>query len=173
MNRHQSFGSLIACLVLCSCSPSASSDVSDAFVERAIIAACEALVADYAIARDRPDPEAYANTFALDGRLILPSVAFIGRDNIRNRLQRSAGQSRSRHFMSNVRVQVVSDTEATGIAYAVIYEEDIPTGQEASQPIPTAGPFAIGEYHDRFVLTDEGWKFSERRFVAAFVVEDN
>ncbi len=150
-----------------SCHSEASITLSDAAIERAIVEACRSLVTEYAIARDRPNPDAYANTFARDGTLELPDQIFEGRNQIRDRLLASAQTSRSRHFMSTTQINVLSNRRATGIAYAVIYVEPLSATDDAAS-LPTSGPRAIGEYHDEFELTDEGWKFRSRKFVPIF-----
>ena len=48
-----------------------------------IIIACERLMADYAIYRDHMDADAWANTFAEDGELVLGSGSHRGREAIR------------------------------------------------------------------------------------------
>ena len=164
--RQCGLAGVVAALVLAAgaCESGSSAAEADAFVERAIVDACESLVASYAIYRDRPDPAAYAATFAEDGELVLPFGTFRGREALERRLAESAGKTVSRHFMSTTEIRVIDARNASGISYAMIFVE--PASPDG--PPPTSGPFAIGEYHDTFRLTDEGWKFARREFVPAF-----
>jgi hypothetical protein len=56
----------------------------------------------------------------------------------------------SQHVVGNIVVEVESETEASAKSVILLF-----TGKE--------GPPLIGTYRDRFVRTDEGWRFSERR----------
>lgn len=158
---------LVSLIVLAACS-SGTADSSDAFIESAIVRACAQLVTDYAIYRDRPDPQMYSETFADDGILVLPFGTFTGREALRKRMEEGVGKFTSRHMMSTTRIEVIDAKNATGISYAVIFSEPIPAGADATTPLPTDGPFAIGEYHDSFRLTGRGWKFSRREFKPVF-----
>ena len=155
---------IMAAAAVAACSDGQSSVSAEEFVETAIIEACEKLVADYAIFRDRPDPEGYSNTFADDGELVLPSGTYSGREALRHRLAEGAGKSVSRHMMSTSRIIVQDSRHATGISYAMIFIEETPDGEETEFPVATDGIFAIGEYHDTFELTNRGWKFTRREF---------
>ncbi|MEM7277174.1 MAG: nuclear transport factor 2 family protein [Pseudomonadota bacterium] len=161
---------ILATVALMGCGPANSAAEADAFVNRAIIAACKDLVTDYAIARDHGDAEGYAATFAQDGELILPSGSFKGRDQLRQRLTENRGKSVSRHMMSTTQIKVVDTENAVGISYAVIYIEPAPD-KGSTGAVATQGPAAIGEYRDSFRLTDQGWKFSRREFVPVFSLQ--
>lgn len=56
---------------------------------------------------------------------------------------------RTRHVCSNVVVEVESPTNARGTSAMVLFTAD--------------GPPLAGSFHDRFALTDDGWRFAERR----------
>ena len=49
----------------------------------------------------------------------------------------------------------------------VNYRHDDPSGVPADVA-PTGDPVYIGEYRDRFVRTDDGWRFQQRRTELAF-----
>ncbi len=158
---------LLVTVTLMGCGPANSAAEADAFVNRAIVAACKDLVTDYAIARDHGDADGYAATFAQDGELILPSGSFKGREQLRQRMAENRGKSVSRHMMSTTQIKVIDSENAVGISYAVIFIEPAPEAGSAG-PVPTRGPAAIGEYRDSFLLTEQGWKFSRREFVPVF-----
>ena len=62
----------------------------------------------------------------------------------------------------------IDGDEATSLCYLVNYRHDSDTGV-AEVPAPAGLPKYVGEYRDRFVRTDEGWRFAERRFDLAFL----
>lgn len=164
---------LLSVVALAACSSDGTAQGSDTFIESAIVRACEQLVADYAIYRDMPDPGKYSETFAADGVLVLPFGTFTGREALRKRMEEGLGKATSRHMMSTSRIEVVDARNATGISYAVIFIEPIPAGADGRSPLSTDGPFAIGEYHDTFRLTDRGWKFARREFRPVFQWADD
>ena len=58
-----------------------------------------------------------------------------------------------------------SDT-ASAVTYLQLYRHDGEPGRRIS---PMAGlPEFVGEYHDTFRRTPDGWRFQTRRFVVVF-----
>ena len=131
--------------------------------EAAIKAACEELVLNYAYYRDRPDADGVAAQFTEDARLEVLGQTFIGRDKIHARIEAGKGGPVFRHMMSTIRIFPVDQNQATGVSYVTVYSA--PPGD---MPQPINNFAAVGEYHDRFVRTAEGWKIAERKFVFVF-----
>jgi hypothetical protein len=118
---------------------------------RGIEADCARLIARYANLNDAAQWDQLAALYAEDGRMSRPTApdAFVeGRTAI---LAAFAGRPprKTRHLCSNVVIEVLSPTEATGISAMVLFQ-------------PEGAPLA-GSFDDRFVLTAEGWRFAERR----------
>lgn len=134
--------------------------------ERDIRADCEALSIAYARAVDFRDYESFVSLFAEDGVLDV-GQALEGRDAIRTAMSRRPDELRSRHVLTNIFIDVLSATEARGISYLTLYRH---VGDESlkGEPIPFDGPAAVGHYEDRYVLTDDGWKFKRRQLHLAF-----
>jgi ketosteroid isomerase-like protein len=127
--------------------------------------ACKNLVLDYAVFRDRQDAASYANLFAEDAELSVLDDRFVGRTAIHQRLIESRGKETTRHLMSTIRISVEDEDNATGISYVRIYAS--PAGE-----LPmAAAQKVVGEYHDRFERTADGWKISRREFVPVFMPE--
>ena len=115
--------------------------------ERAI----EAMIVDYAALNDTGDWDAVAAMYLPQGRMSRPTApdAFIeGRDAILTAFQARPARA-SRHFVANVRVTIEGSSAAATSQILLFTAADKP-------PL-------IGTYADRLVLTDEGWRFSERR----------
>ena len=91
---------------------------------------------------------------------------FVGREAIRARLQGAEQGPVFRHMMSTIRIFVESDARATGVSYVTVYSA--PPG---ALPRPLDNPLGVGEYHDTFVLTPQGWKIQRRDFVPVFMPE--
>ena len=57
------------------------------------------------------------------------------------------------------------DNAAIGTTVLTVF---MVTGEQAS----TAVPFSVGKDHDRFVRTEQGWRFASRRWVELFTRGD-
>lgn len=137
---------------------------TDSARDAATVRACERLIADYAYFRDREEAEPYAAVFAPNGVFEFRGTRFEGRHAIAARLTDGAGKVITRHVMSNVRIEPVSAAEAIGTSLVTLYQADL-----GDLPRTVDGFLGIGEYHDRFVLTDDGWRIAHRKFVDVFV----
>lgn len=118
---------------------------------RAIEWECARLIAQYANLNDSGRWEELAMLFTEDGVMSRPSApeAIIrGRQAILESM-RARPPRRTRHVCSNIVVDVTSSTEACSESAMLLFAE-------------FASPLA-GSFEDRFVLTQHGWRFAERR----------
>jgi hypothetical protein len=134
--------------------------------------ACERLIVDYCRFVDFGEASRIADLFTEDGTWEGPDLVMAGREDIRAGFLRREGVVRrvSRHVCTNVGIDVLSADEAVGLCYLVNYRYDrkeAAVGDEAA--VPSDVPKYVGDYHDRFRRTAEGWRFAERRFDLAFV----
>ena len=66
-----------------------------------------------------------------------------------------------RHLVSTVRVTASGGDTATGVSYVTVY-----LGEPAGDGPAEVDDFAlIGEYHDRYRLTSDGCRITERKLV--------
>lgn len=118
---------------------------------RAVEADCARLIARYANLNDAARWDELAALYADDGLMTRPSAPdapVIGRAAILAAFQaRPARQTR--HVCSNVVIDVESPSTARGESAMVLFQ-------------PEGAPL-VGSFHDRFVLTADGWRFAERR----------
>ena len=122
---------------------------------------CQKLCQQFANYNDQNDFKAVCDLFAADGSFWRPSVPgteIKGRETIYQAfLQRPPLVIR--HVVSNCVIDVLSETEATGHSYLIFLAAPI-----KEEPLPLiAGPMHVGEFRDRFVKTNDGWKFLERK----------
>ncbi|MDP7066142.1 MAG: nuclear transport factor 2 family protein [Acidimicrobiales bacterium] len=131
--------------------------------------ACETLISEYCHLVDFGNASAIAQLFILDGRWTGPGVDMVGQSEIEAGFSARQAVSRrqSRHLCTNVVINVEGD-EATGLCYLLNFRHDSQSGT-AETPAPAGLPKYVGEYHDRFVRTDQGWRFASRRFDLAFL----
>lgn len=123
---------------------------------RAIEQDCARLIALYANLNDEARWEELAALYSDNGCMTRPSAPDA---EIRGRgailaafLSRPPRQTR--HICSNIVIDVLSGSEARGTSAMLLF-----TGE---------GPPLVGSFHDQFVLTDLGWRFSERRGSLSF-----
>ncbi len=132
-------------------------------------AACRQLVLDYAIHRDRAAAGPFAALFTKDATLSVLGETFRTRAAIRARIEDNKNPPLIRHMMSTIRITAETATRATGISYVTVYTRE-PT---VDMPAAVKGFASIGEYHDTFVLTDEGWRIAVREFKPIMVLQDS
>lgn len=132
--------------------------------------ACERLMTDYTRFVDFGEAARIADLFTADGIWEADGVQMVGRDAIRAGFSARQGVERrtSRHVCTNIAVDILTPDEATALSYLVNYRHDSRSGA-AERPAPVDHPKFVGEYHDRFVRTDAGWRFAHRRCDLAFV----
>lgn len=126
--------------------------------------ACSNLVTDYAFHRDQFNAEEFSNLFTVDASLTVVNQTWIGRPDIKQRIEELKTGSTIRHEMSTIRIVPVDENHATGVSYATIYAA--PEGVTS-----VTGFVLMGEYHDEFVRTDDGWKISKRTLVSKYSLE--
>jgi hypothetical protein len=56
------------------------------------------------------------------------------------------------------------------VHYAAVYSAD--ATDVPGQPIPVKGFAVLGQYHDKYVRTEEGWKFAERVMKPVFTTAE-
>lgn len=132
--------------------------------------ACERLVLDYTRFVDFGEAARIAELFTPDGVWESVDVRMDGRDAIRAGFLARQGVARrtSRHVCTNIAITLEAADEARGLSYLINYRHDSSTGV-AERPAPVNHPKFVGEYHDRFVRTADGWRFVHRRCDVTFL----
>ncbi len=141
-------------------------EVTPARLAERIELACQRLVHAYAVHRDRLDAAAFGDLFSEDATLSVLGSTFTGRAEIMQRLLDADPAVMSHHHMSTVLITAQSTDKASGVSYATVYIAPA----AGAKPAEVEGFTAVGEYHDRFVKTSDGWKIAAREFV--FKVRD-
>ncbi len=124
--------------------------------------ACTKLINRYTLLNDAADWDAVAALYTEDGRMARPSAPdkpVIGREAILAAFKSRPARA-ARHVVSNIVVDVESETQARAISIIVLYQgtESPDGGLPVRDP---KGPL-IGTYTDRLRKTAEGWRFAER-----------
>lgn len=132
----------------------------------AIVSSCKALFIDYARYVDFGDYASFVDLFTEDAVLDLGFVAE-GKENIRRSMSKRSSELRSRHVLTNLAVDVRSETFACGIAYLTLYRHVGPESLDAAAVL-LRGPAGVGHYSGEFRLTAQGWRISACKLHFAF-----
>jgi hypothetical protein len=142
--------------------------MADAVIAADVEAACRRLVILFAHHLDHRRFREVAELFTDDGVWHRRGESMRGPGQILAFLEQRAPTVLERHVMTTVLVEQSTDTTCTASSYAMIFRADR-TGDE----IPAiTGPAAIGDFHDRFRLTADGWRFTYRTSEPVFTFGD-
>ena len=122
----------------------------------------ERLVTEAAWRVDDGKSDTLADLFIEDGELAFGNNVLKGRDAIRKwgrELEEKQTYKCIRHVASNMRFAVAGDNEVEGVTILTVFMDD---------DTHSAVPWVVGEDHDRFVRTAEGWRFKSRRWAQLF-----
>lgn len=140
----------------------------DALASLSIERACARLVTRYCHLVDHGAACEVADLFTVDGVWTSAETTMTGRAEIAHAfgLRQNNLARRSRHVCNNLLLEIEGPQAVTGVVYVTLYRHD---GDPARPVAPLEGPTLVGEYRDRFVLTDEGWRIGRREVVVSFL----
>ena len=130
---------------------------------RAIEWECARLINLYANLNDEGRWGEVAALYAEDGlmtRPTAPDTPIVGREALLAAF-RARPPRASRHVCANIVVDVESEARASAFSVILLFTGSL--DPDGGLPVRDEGPPLVGTFRDRFVLTDEGWRFSERR----------
>ena len=123
--------------------------------------ACEKLIRQFVNLSDKYEFDAMGELFTENAVFVRPSDpgnAIVGRDVIVAAFKKRP-QMVIMHMVTNHTVEILNPAEATGYNYV-----SFQGATNVDDPLPlVSGKTLYGEFVDRYVLTDAGWKISERR----------
>lgn len=125
--------------------------------------ACTRLSVDYSHHADARRMDAWADLFAEDAELVVGGVAQRGRATIRASIGNGNAATATFHSNSNIRIDVVSRSEARGEVCATVFVVPVKDGIAQTREL---SPAIIGKYLDTYVDTPDGWRFARREFLA-------
>lgn len=142
-------------------------DLARLLIERA----CERLIAAYTHHIDFGEAARVAELFTEDGIWESPEAALVGRGRIQDSLQARQDRTNrtSRHVCTNALFNVIDERHVQGVVYFTLYRHD---GDGDRRAAPLDGPLMVGEYRDRFVRTEDGWRFAHRKTEVGFYRRD-
>jgi ketosteroid isomerase-like protein len=130
----------------------------------AAVAECVALSIAFANAVDHREYDRLLDLFTDDAVLQRWDRSFEGRKGIAEMMAARPLGVQTRHMCTNFEITRLDDQSATGLTYFLFFR-----GEGAADKIsPMTGPALMGEYHDRFRLTDAGWRIAHRTIKLVF-----
>jgi len=135
---------------------------------RAIEWECTRLINLYANLNDQgrwPDVAALYTEDGLMTRPTAPDQAIVGRHALLASFVARPPRV-SRHICANIVVTVESETRASACSNILLFTGT--ADADGGLPIRDDGPPLVGEFHDVFALTADGWRFAERRGTLSF-----
>lgn len=127
--------------------------------------ACEELAIEYAEIVDAQDYERLREIFTEDATLVRRATGqetVCGLDNIVASFTSRPRNRLTYHILSNIRVQVETPDTAGGTCRVLLFTSDTSEPQTA-EGRKVAPKQLMGTYHDRYIRTKDGWRFTERR----------
>lgn len=124
--------------------------------------ACTKLINRYTLLNDAADWDAVAALYTEDGQMARPSAPdkpVVGRDAILAAFKSRPARA-ARHVVSNIVVDVESETEARAISIIVLYQGN--ASEDGGLPVRDPKGPLIGTYTDKLRKTAEGWRFAAR-----------
>jgi hypothetical protein len=126
------------------------------------------LVTDHAWRVDNGHADTVHELYVDDGELTLPPGPVRGRDALRawgRQIVDNTPWQTIRHVCGNLRFVYDGDNAAIGTTVLTVF-------MVAREQAATTVPFNVGEDHDRFVRTEQGWRLVSRRWVELFTRGD-
>jgi SnoaL-like domain len=125
---------------------------------------CTKLVVQAMRCFDARDYVAFARLFAVDGQFVRATdrcAPLTGREAIAAALERRPASRFTRHLCTNIEVDVQDADHAQSVCYLLLYSATL-TDPNSHKVLRADARQAVGEYHDRFVRTAEGWRIARR-----------
>jgi ketosteroid isomerase-like protein len=124
---------------------------------------CERLSIAFANNIDRRDYPALLDLFADDAVVDRMGTIIRGKPALSAWLESRPADVVTRHVCSNIDIAQRGPETAEGLTYFTFYK-----AVGTADVCDVEGPELVGEYHDLFVLTEQGWKFQSRKITVIF-----
>jgi len=142
----------------------ASVSTKDQLVSESDYIELSRLVIEHTYRNDSGRPDTVHELYVEDGVLELQGTTLRGRQAIADwgrQLAKNPPWRLIRHVCGNMRFVADGPDAAEGITVLTVY-------MVAGAGAATTVPLQVGEDHDRFVRTPEGWRLASRRWVELF-----
>lgn len=126
---------------------------------------CAQISVDFAVAIDHREFEKVTSLFTEEGSFVRGGITTTGRPALLKWLTDERPVQVIRHIISNFSAEMINSDEVHGITYfTAILEMGDP-----ELPIRKTIPGGMGEWHDVFVKTSDGWKIKSKTVNQVFL----
>ncbi len=130
---------------------------------------CQRLAVDFARHVDHGDVESVVSLFTDDAVFERRGETLRGKHEIREAQLRRSKSVVTRHLCTNIAVDMSGDDRATGVVSFILFRHDHAAARtDAGKPAPLGVAETVGEYHDEYRRTGDGWRIARRVARAAF-----
>lgn len=136
-------------------------DISPELAELAVRDACQRLVTAFARFVDSGQGERVVQLFTPDATFERRGERLQGHAQIRAAQARRSPQVVTRHCCAPSHIELAGPGHATGVTCFQLYRHTWPDGEPVGVG-PLNPPEVIGEYHDEFRRTADGWRIHAR-----------
>jgi len=123
---------------------------------------CENVILDVAWLTDHGPHLQIVDHFTPDGSFSRDGEVHVGKAALEEMYKKRPQSLFTRHILSNLRVKILSDTQAVAISYATVFRFRNSSGSPPIQPVDLSKPESISEYYDTFQKVSGTWKISAR-----------
>ena len=127
------------------------------------------LNADFCFFLDHGQADKLVNLFTKDAHYTHGSRSSKGRTEIRELFeQRDRSVRTTRHLQSGLRLEIVDQTQASGVSVCATFAAD------ALPPIEPAQPYLVADFIDTYQFCEDGlWRISKRQIERIFAARGN
>jgi hypothetical protein len=118
---------------------------------------------------DRREYDQAVPLFAPDASFIGGPNTWTGHDQLRKMFTDRPATMIARHLITNTKLTVKDESNAEGISYYFAMISD--PGPDPKFPLPLE-PFSMGEWHDIFVKTKDGWRIKRHEVRRMYIRKD-
>jgi SnoaL-like domain len=123
---------------------------------------CENVILEIAWLTDHGPHLQIVDHFTIDGSFSRDGEIHVGKAALEDMYKKRPASLFTRHILSNIRVKMLSDTEAVATSYAMVFRFRSAEGGAPVPPVDLTKPESLSEYHDTFQNEGGAWKISSR-----------
>ena len=119
---------------------------------------------------DIHDMEGFVSLFIDDAELLLRGRSIVGSAAIMDFMRGRSRDRITRHVLAYPVVELLGTAQARSVSYFTLFEAS--AADAAAAPYPLHEPTVLGENHDEYRMTPNGWRLSRREVVPVFRRKD-
>jgi len=134
----------------------------DVLKEILLVKECNDLILELAWLTDHGPHSQIVDLYTSSGSFSRDGELTVGRAALEDMYKKRPASLFTRHVLSNIRVKILSETEASATSYATVFRYRSEDGSSPTPPVNISGPESVSEYHDTFIKESGAWKISYR-----------